>query len=957
MNKTMSVVDDTTLSDSKLHRRRTLLRTCGRSALVTVGITAAFLGVASPEAARAADQGAQATSDSQIEEIVVTARRKSEKLQEIPLAVTALSAETLEKVGATDLRDILAQTAGVSLYGTASQALETPVIRGQFDLNYSAFTDGQPNVAVFLDGIYLQNSNAVSLGLLALDRVEVIKGPVSALYGRNGFAGAINYVSKLPTDTFEANALLRYGEYGTTTVNGDIEGPIVEGILKAGVAFIHQTSGNPFKDAVNGNGIGNFHRNDVKASMDFTPTDALDINAGYYYGQDYFSQDPTVILTPNCIGGTFICGKVMPTPIQIPNDPASADASGNRRKVESGHLKATYDLDFADLSYLGGYNKVIERSYEDFSFLRGGETYVLNPGPGSINTYQFFGSDDNTQDMSHEIRFSSKQDERLRWAAGGDYFQSKLDTTTLIGVDGANIPAGQSVGSAANFGIAGFFVTPTGAPSTSNFTLAEVRERTYSYFGSLEYDLLDNLTISGEFRSTFDRSTMDIERNSFVANVFRPYGIIPAAGYDFNNYRTSIKYKFTPDMMFYASVASGAKAGGFNTQSQLASNQSYGPEKNTTYEGGVKADFLDKKLQLDASVYHIDSSNLQLSFPQGNGINTVIQNIGGTSNTGFELSSILKPLPGLTLQASLAYTDPTFTSGTYDTVNVATCAAIVSCASRVVTLHLASSTVQAVNIQGLQMPASSKYTVNLTADYEHNLVGDYDGFVHVDYRYQSKQYTTNTLTNTSYIDPTNQVNLRVGVNNGPYGLALYVQNLLNDQTPDSVAQNTVLNNLSHEFVGTLPAPRTVGGEFTYHFRAGPQGPASTPAAYVPPPVAAPMAAVAKSYQVFFDFNKSDLTPEAVKVVDQAAMNAGPAKATQIVVTGHTDTVGSDAYNMRLSRRRAESVAAELEAKGIPSSEIEIVAKGKKDLLVPTKDGVREPQNRRVQIVYEGGPTS
>jgi outer membrane protein OmpA-like peptidoglycan-associated protein len=188
-------------------------------------------------------------------------------------------------------------------------------------------------------------------------------------------------------------------------------------------------------------------------------------------------------------------------------------------------------------------------------------------------------------------------------------------------------------------------------------------------------------------------------------------------------------------------------------------------------------------------------------------------------------------------------------------------------------------------------------------------------------------------------------------------LALYVQNLLNDQTPDSVAQNTVLNNLSHEFVGTLPAPRTVGGEFTYHFRAGPQGPASTPAAYVPPPVAAPMAAVAKSYQVFFDFNKSDLTPEAVKVVDQAAMNAGPAKATQIVVTGHTDTVGSDAYNMRLSRRRAESVAAELEAKGIPSSEIEIVAKGKKDLLVPTKDGVREPQNRRVQIVYEGGPTS
>jgi outer membrane protein OmpA-like peptidoglycan-associated protein len=106
--------------------------------------------------------------------------------------------------------------------------------------------------------------------------------------------------------------------------------------------------------------------------------------------------------------------------------------------------------------------------------------------------------------------------------------------------------------------------------------------------------------------------------------------------------------------------------------------------------------------------------------------------------------------------------------------------------------------------------------------------------------------------------------------------------------------------------------------------------------------------------VFFDFNKSDLTAEAASIVDQAAKNAGPAKATEITVTGHTDTVGSDAYNMRLSKRRADSVAAELEKDGIPSSEIAIVAKGKRDLLVPTKDGVREPQNRRVTIVYDGG---
>jgi outer membrane protein OmpA-like peptidoglycan-associated protein len=146
-------------------------------------------------------------------------------------------------------------------------------------------------------------------------------------------------------------------------------------------------------------------------------------------------------------------------------------------------------------------------------------------------------------------------------------------------------------------------------------------------------------------------------------------------------------------------------------------------------------------------------------------------------------------------------------------------------------------------------------------------------------------------------------------------------------------------------------PRMFGFSLKYRF-GGPSESEATPAAYVPPPVVAP-APAAKSYLVFFDFNKSDLTPQAKDIVDMAAKNAGPAKVTQLTVTGHTDTVGSDAYNMRLSRRRAESVAAQLEKDGIPSSEISIVAKGKRDLLVPTADGVKAPQNRRVQIVYSG----
>jgi outer membrane protein OmpA-like peptidoglycan-associated protein len=125
---------------------------------------------------------------------------------------------------------------------------------------------------------------------------------------------------------------------------------------------------------------------------------------------------------------------------------------------------------------------------------------------------------------------------------------------------------------------------------------------------------------------------------------------------------------------------------------------------------------------------------------------------------------------------------------------------------------------------------------------------------------------------------------------------------------------------------------------------------SSSSAAAPPPAPAPEAP--KSYLVFFDFDKSDLTPEAQKIVRTAADNATKSNATKIEVTGHTDTSGSDAYNMRLSKRRAMSVEQELVKDGVPRQEIAIFAKGKREPLVPTGDGVREPQNRRVQIVLD-----
>ncbi|MDB5393768.1 MAG: TonB-dependent receptor [Rhodospirillales bacterium] len=225
------------------------------------------------------------------------------------------------------------------------------------------------------------------------------------------------------------------------------------------------------------------------------------------------------------------------------------------------------------------------------------------------------------------------------------------------------------------------------------------------------------------------------------------------------------------------------------------------------------------------------------------------------------------------------------------------------------------------------------------------------------------------ITGPQYSDTTNysfyklpsysNVTATVGYDFGNYEVGVNVDNVLNSRAVLQIAEAGGLqtNPATSLDQYIFQAPISAMATLKVHF-GGSDFSSETTTTYAPPPVIAPAPVTApKSYLVFFDFNKSDLTPQAMNTVDQAAHNAGPAHVMKLEVTGHTDTVGSEAYNMRLSRRRAESVAARLEKDGVPSSEIEIIAKGKRDLLVPTADGVTEPQNRRVHIVYEDGMTS
>jgi outer membrane protein OmpA-like peptidoglycan-associated protein len=396
--------------------------------------------------------------------------------------------------------------------------------------------------------------------------------------------------------------------------------------------------------------------------------------------------------------------------------------------------------------------------------------------------------------------------------------------------------------------------------------------------------------------------------------------------------------------MIYATAAQGFRTGGanvpigpacggfgFSTTEQIP----YGPDTLWSYEGGIKTSLLNNRLTINADYYHIDWSKIQQTEDLSNGAGgcfaALTLNLGSAQSDGGELEVTARATDDLTLHLAAGYEDARLTKvlpGTEYTV-------------------------------GEALSGVPKWTATASAEYNiPQSWGNY--FVRGQYSYtgKSESYSEEAtgLLRKSY----SLTDVRLGANYDAYTLAVFAKNLfdtrtnLSDEVPVSALACSVSGVCRYRYY--IGPPREVGVDFRYKFGGPSSEPVSEPAAYVPPAVQPP-APAPRSYLVFFDFNKSDLTPQATEIVDQAARNAAPAKVTQLTVTGHTDTVGSDAYNLRLSRRRAESVAAQLEKDGIPSSEIDIVAKGKRDLLVPTADGVREPQNRRVQIVYSGGPTS
>ncbi len=902
-----------------------------RTAFGAAAAVAALSVGASKAGAQAQAQAQGQAATGQLEEIVVTARKQEEKLQTTPVSVSAFSAAMLEKENIQTVERISNFAPNVQITQAAGTGSAAEVyIRGIGQADYELYID--PPVSMYIDGVLIARPVEVLLDLVDLERIDVLRGPQGTLFGRNTTGGAINVFTKAPRNDFGVEQKLGYGsddEFVSRTIIDT--GEIGDSGLKAKFAYSHhQRDGwirnlnvDPDHDPgkLDTDGIWFDLHGDIGEQFSF------DVREDYteIYSQPIVSE--MTAAQPDIVNYFNQSTKYGGDPFQIsPKYQSTVRLPDNQLPDQYDQLvghSLTLDYDVNDalrIKDIAAYRSVAmnEHPSQGEGNLRG---LVLNPvtgnvSVGNVNPFYTLYIHDRQYQISNEFQLSGTID-RWRYVGGLYYFEEN--------------------GSGKN----GNFFTFVSPPVGINETTARIYgldSKSYAAYGQASYTppvLNDQAEITLGLRYTRDEKTLsEADYTNLALNGAQNL----ANNWHNLSWLTTLKYQWTDAIMTYFTASTGYKSGGYNPGALQAP---YNPERAMVYEAGIKSDWFDHRLRINASAFQTDYDNAQINqfeiLPSGTEA-TIVTNAGKATYRGGELEITALLGDGWQVDTSFGYVDPEYN----------------------VYLSLDPKTGRQVNVASqARFPYVSNASVNLGIQYEFPPMEWGDLTVRVDYAYKSPRVffplnSLNPLNDAVGSGPYHDVSARLIVDHIPIGD--WAKNLKGEFWGSNLLdRHERIAGIDFGALGfgtdAYNRPIAFGFNVTADFGGPASEPAPTEAAYTPPPVQSP--AAPHSYLVFFDFNKSDLTPQAVEIVDTAAKNAGPAKVTQLTVTGHTDTVGSDAYNMRLSRRRAESVAAQLEKDGIASSEIEIVAKGKRDLLVPTGDGVREPQNRRVQIVYSG----
>ncbi|MCC7411023.1 MAG: TonB-dependent receptor [Gammaproteobacteria bacterium] len=612
-----------------------------------------------------------------LEEIIVTAQKREQSIQDVPIAITAFSGEQLRELGFRESTDVVNMTPGVTASGNIGGQFLTFNIRG---VNQSDFADlhESPN-AVYIDQVYLSLMQANRFGLFDSERVEILKGPQGTLYGRNATGGLVHYITRKPTDAFESYGDFTYGSFNQTRFEGAVSGPLTAN-LKARAAILHNRHDEIFNNHVPGvddewgesslagrvhllweispgaellvTGFGGESETSTAPWQAFPTVSIVDANGNIV---NTVKASPTETRTGIGPGGAQFCPLCLfvgPRPVP------GADAFGFRDPDlhDRDVFKDFADDDTAKYRMYGGTGNltwqlggVTLTSVTDYRTMQ--KKGVRVDVDASPNDVLGFRADAENDQFSQEIRLSGEF-ESARWLLGAYYLTYDLDATQgAFGLD----PTTNRLGF-----IGGLqFVSP-----------ARVETDSYSLFGQVEYDLTPALRMTTGLRVI--RELKDFEHSAQIllldGTVIVPAlegfpGVtLPNAQSLENNdtlWAGKIQLDWRPmdDLLLYGGVSRGVKAGGFNQQLGgifAIENFKYGSEILTAYETGFKSSLLSGTTRLNGSFYYYSYDDFQAHA--ANNLLFFVVNADAIIK-GVELELATQPLPGLELQFGFSYID------------------------------------------------------------------------------------------------------------------------------------------------------------------------------------------------------------------------------------------------------------------------------------------------------------
>jgi iron complex outermembrane receptor protein len=715
-----------------------------------VAIYAAFGGVASAQAVDPdAGQG--------FNDIVVTAQRREQKLQDVPASVTSLSGDTLLSKGVQNTQDLTIAVPG--LFWARSTNFNQPTIRGVGNRN-SAPGD-EPNVATYLDGVYQPDQIGTLFELSGVERVEVLKGPQGTLFGRNATGGVIKIVTKKPSFNFSGSASASYGSFGYKKGTFYATGPIIPDRIAASIAAVAFGDDGYVKNLYLGNTMGKSSGLAIRPKLYVQISDDVTLELNGLYTK----SNNNVLLAGYALDGNSIARVVVSRPAintegltldqALTSRPyTTTSATSPVSKISSNlvdaHLKA--DLGFATLSGVLAYGHS-----------SGFSSNVSDASPFALSMTQY---DLKAKYLETEWVLTSPDEGNFTWIAGAQAFKGDAGFTPVISTT-KNSTTG--------------VVTVTRQSSGQ-------RTRAWSAFAEATYKITPKFDLTAGLRYSWD------EKDGFQqTNSLPQIGL--KASFDNFSPRVVAKYEFSPDANAYASFTKGYKSGIINISAAGAAK--INPEIITAYEVGFKST-LGRRVRLSLAAFHYDYKDLQIaSFVFVNNVSTsTVQNAGSVKINGFEGNATVLVADGFTVDASVSVLDTKI--GNFPN-------AVVQVPNGV---NIGNRTI-AADVNGNELIRAPDYTFSIGATYEHKLgsgsiVANATAFFSGEYFAE----VSNRVKQPAY----KVVNASVRWNSGGgYYLSVFGQNLTNQIYASGFFVSTFLDNTQ------ASKPRWFGGTVGYEF--------------------------------------------------------------------------------------------------------------------------------------------